>query len=105
MVRLNLGSGDDPRQPGWVHVDLRPEVADVVCDASDLSFVADGEADEVRAFDLIEHFPQARIQDVLAEWWRVLKPGAKLSVRVPNMTRLCEWIANGIHVELAIRNV
>jgi SAM-dependent methyltransferase len=90
IVRVNLGSGDD-RRSGYVNVDLRPEVADVVCDVRTLPW-ADGEVDEILAEDLLEHFPADQTADVLAEWHRVLRQGGLLTVKCPNMYQLARAI-------------
>lgn len=89
-MKLNLGSGGD-RRDGWVNVDLRPEVADVVCDISKLPY-RDGEVDEILASDIAEHFPRQRLADLFAEWRRVLRPDGTLTLRVPNLLRLSEAI-------------
>jgi SAM-dependent methyltransferase len=90
IVRVNLGSGDD-RRSGYVNVDLRPEVADVVCDVRTLPW-ADGEVDEILAEDILEHLPASETADVLAEWARVLRPGGLLTVKCPNMYQLARAI-------------
>jgi SAM-dependent methyltransferase len=86
-VRLNLGSGDD-RRYGYVNVDLRPEVADVVCDVRKLEHWADGTVDGILANDILEHFPADQSRAILTEWHRVLRPNGLLEVRVPNLYRL-----------------
>lgn len=104
MTRLNLMCGDD-RLDGWTNVDLRPECADVVCDASKLEHWADGSCSEVRVIDGIEHYPAFRTADILAEWRRVLEPGGTLTLKVPNMFQLARWIVNDYQVEASIRNI
>jgi ubiquinone/menaquinone biosynthesis C-methylase UbiE len=91
MIRLNLGAGDDRRE-GFISVDLRPEVADVVCDARKLEHWADGTVDEILAEDILEHLPASETADVLAEWARVLRPGGTLTVKVPNLFQLARAI-------------
>jgi SAM-dependent methyltransferase len=101
--RLNLGAGDE-HLDGWVHLDFRSDVSDVVGDAANLPF-ATGSVAEVRAMDLLEHFPQERTQSVLQEWWRVLEPGGSLTLKVPNMLELARWIVANRRTRLVIRNV
>lgn len=95
-MRLNLGSGD-LHLDGYVNVDLREDVADVVCDATDLSRWADGAAFEIKATDLLEHFPASRTDAILAEWARVLCPGGRLILKVPNVEALAEVIVRMSH--------
>jgi SAM-dependent methyltransferase len=110
MIRLNLGAGDD-RRKGFISVDLRPEVADVVCDVRKLEMYADESVDEILADDVLEHFPVDQTTDLLAEWRRVLRPGGRLTVRVPNLYLLCRGIAgcaetrNWARATLLIRNI
>jgi SAM-dependent methyltransferase len=92
-VRLNLGSGDDHRD-GYISVDLREEVADVVCDIRKLEHWADGEVDEILANDVLEHFGADQTRAILAEWHRVLRPGGTLRVRVPNLYMICQLVVS-----------
>jgi glycosyltransferase involved in cell wall biosynthesis len=92
-ARLNLGAGDDRRE-GYFSVDLRPDVADVLADVTRLPF-ADGSMSDLVASDLLEHFPADRTAAVLAEWHRVLAPGGKLTVRVPNLLALAQILVRG----------
>lgn len=91
-VRLNLGSGDD-RRDGYVSVDLREDVADVVCDVRKLEHWGDATVDEILAEDLLEHFPADETVPILEEWARALKPGGALTVKVPNMLALADAIS------------
>lgn len=92
MVRLNLGCGDDRRE-GFVNVDLRSDVADVVCDVRKLEHWADASVDEIVAEDLLEHFPEHETVAILDEWARALRPGGLLTVKVPNLLGLAEAIS------------
>jgi SAM-dependent methyltransferase len=109
-LRLNLGAGDD-RRDGYVSVDLREDVADVVCDVRKLERWADGEVDEILALDLLEHFPATETAAILEEWARVLRPGGTLTVKCPNMLALSHEIVANDHagntrlVGFLIRNV
>ena len=91
-ARLNLGAGDD-RRDGFVSVDLRDDVADVVCDVRKLEHWGDASVDEIVAEDLLEHFPAGETNAILEEWARALRPGGLLTVKVPNMLALSEAIA------------
>ncbi len=103
LVRLNVGAGDD-RRPGFLSVDLRRDVADVVASAHALPF-ADGSVAEVLALDILEHVPSFRTSSLLAEWHRVLAPGGILTCRVPNLEVLGALLAQGHNVEQVIENV
>jgi SAM-dependent methyltransferase len=102
-IRLNIGAGDERRE-GFVSVDLREDVADVVAPADRLPYGDDSVA-EILALDILEHFPAFRTQDVLAEWKRVLEPGGRLTVRVPNLLALSRAIVEDRHPAVIIRNI
>jgi SAM-dependent methyltransferase len=85
-LKLNLGGGD-VNFPDFINVDLREDVADVVADVRLLPY-EDGSVDAIKAFDLLEHFPETETESLLAEWRRVLRHGGKLELRVPNMVAL-----------------
>lgn len=89
-MKLNLGCGDE-RLEGWVQVDLRPDVADVVADVRHLPF-ADASADELLAQDILEHFSVDDTLALLREWCRVLTTDGLLTLRVPNMLALARGI-------------
>jgi SAM-dependent methyltransferase len=101
-LRLNVGAGA-ARVEGWLSVDLRPDVSDVVADARRLPF-PDGAADEILASDVLEHFPLGESYPLLAEWRRVLKPGGLLTLRLPNLLALAQLIVAG-SAERAIVNI
>lgn len=45
----------------------------------------DGSVDEIRASHILEHFTFADSQKALAEWCRVLKPGGRIRLAVPDL--------------------
>jgi glycosyltransferase involved in cell wall biosynthesis len=103
-LRLNLGAGED-RRAGYLSVDLRSDVADILADVTRLPF-ADESAAEIFASDLLEHFPAAKTAQILAEWHRVLAPGGKLTLRVPNLFALAKLLVEQPHTRLnVIRNI
>ena len=86
-LRLNLGCGTDIR-PGYVNVDQRcMHGVDVVADVSRLPYTGNTVA-EIMANDVIEHFPGAQTENILAEWVRVLKPGGILTIQAPDLRAL-----------------
>ena len=76
-----------------IRVDCREEVQpDYRCDIRQLPF-CDGYADVVYSRHALEHFGRWEVEDVLAEWLRVLKPRGELRLIVPNV----KWAAE--HLE------
>lgn len=92
-LKLHIG-GKEPH-PDWKILDIekRPEV-DFVGDAADLSQFADNSIELIYASHILEHFHYGlnnELIQALTEWHRVLQPGGKLLVSVPNLQVLC-WL-------------
>jgi GT2 family glycosyltransferase len=104
LLRLNIGCGTD-RRDGYVNIDLRRDVADIVADAGRLPF-ADGSVGELMAFDLFEHVSEWENPRLLAEWFRVLASGGHLVLRLPNLQLLAAVILqDDVNPDGAVRNV
>lgn len=85
-MRLNLGCGRFPLG-GWINVDRDPDVAcDVRHDLNVIPYPFEpGAADEILASHVLEHLEDPFA--AMAEWARLLRPGATLTVRVPHFSR------------------
>ena len=101
IAGLNLGSRNRAI-PEFFNMDIDPHPGvDIVGDVSDLSRFADASIPAIYASHVIEHFEYHRTLAVLKEWARVLEPGGKLYIAVPDFERavqiygmigLDEWI-------------
>ncbi len=92
-LKLHIG-GKEPH-PDWKILDVeeRPEV-DYICDASSLDIFSDESVDVIYASHVLEHFYyniEHELVRTLNEWHRVLKPGGKLLISVPDLQILC-WL-------------
>ena len=92
-LKLHIG-GKEPH-PDWKILDIeaRPEV-DFVGDAASLSQFADGSVAAIYASHVLEHFYYGLNNELiltLTEWHRVLQPGGKLYISVPDLRTLC-WL-------------
>lgn len=92
-IKLHIG-GKEPH-PDWKILDIesRPEV-DYVANASDLSQFQTNSIEAIYASHVLEHFyfgVNNELINTLKEWRRVLKPGGKLLVSVPDLKVLC-WL-------------
>jgi predicted SAM-dependent methyltransferase len=90
---LHIG-GKEPH-PEWNILDIepRPEV-DYVGNAADLSQFENDSVDAIYASHVLEHFHHTlngELINTLSEWHRVLKPGGKLLISVPDLKTLC-WL-------------
>jgi ubiquinone/menaquinone biosynthesis C-methylase UbiE len=84
MSKLYLGCGGI-RKNGWINIDVDPSVfPDVVSPAEDLAAFGAASVEVIESHHLFEHFlfPQAMV--ALTEWFRVLKPGGRLFIELPN---------------------
>lgn len=86
-MRLNLGCSDRPT-PGWVNVDIVPP-CDQVADLSLTWPWEDSTVDAVLAEDIIEHI--ADKIHFMNELWRVMKPGAVVTIVTPEATGPGYW--------------
>lgn len=82
-MKLHLGCGQR-HIPGFVHVDLlRAPHVDIVGPVEKLPFPA-ASASLIYASHVLEHFGRFEYKQVLAEWFRVLKPAGILRLAVPD---------------------
>lgn len=97
IIRLNLGCGPK-KWPGFIGVDLANNWSDiepdVVADVTQTLPFEDGYADQVHAYHLLEHLDRWKVQDILKEWIRVLKPGGLLVLEMPCFDKICSYIAH-----------
>jgi predicted SAM-dependent methyltransferase len=88
-IRLHVG-GKEAKE-GWKILDpvARAET-DIVGTAQDLSFLADESCAEIYASHVLEHLGyDGELQATLKGFHRVLEPGGRLRISVPDMDTLC----------------
>ncbi len=84
VLRLNIGSRKT-RILGYHNMDVRVgQDVDVLGDMADLKCFASNSLEEIRASNCLEHAPLPTQIEVLREWHRVLEPGGKLWLSVPD---------------------
>jgi len=91
-VKLNLGCGPY-KMTGYINIDLYDKGADMQLDVRDLSYFKTGSVDEVFSSHLLEHFSPYHVMALLREWNRVLKPGGKLILELPDIEECCRAYA------------
>lgn len=87
-IRLNLGSGGIEYE-GYLSVDKYDGRANILMDITKLDF-EDGTVTELLASHVFEHLNPYHALDILKDWHRVLKPGGKLIMEMPDLERLCK---------------
>jgi len=80
IIKLNIGAGDT-QIDGFTPIDRK-----FGQEAYPLNY-EDNTVDEIRASHILEHFSFAEASQALAEWVRVLKPGGKLRIAVPDVDK------------------
>lgn len=100
-LKLNLGCGNKILE-GYVNVDIVDErnskQPDVSCDVRDLGeHFEDDVANEVLAVHVLEHFLPWEVNSVLLEWKRVLKPGGRIIIEVPDLMKAIFHLLSAPH--------
>jgi SAM-dependent methyltransferase len=96
-VRIELGSGPHG-EPGFFHIDaVETGNVDLQADIRQLDFLESESVDEIYSAHAVEHISYTEIGDVLKEWHRVLKPGGKITIKMPDLDFLCRAYVEGVH--------
>ena len=107
MKKLEIGSGNKPSD-GYLHFDIREvEGTDIAGDARELPF-EDNSFEEILSRFFLEHVHRSDAKKALKEMVRVLVPGGRLEIVVPNLGYFCklfieetgqkkEWALNKIY--------
>ncbi len=88
LTKLNLGCGDTILD-GYLNADLYNPKAQVKADALQLPFPNE-RFDELYACHIFEHLNPYKVGEILLEWKRVIKPGGKLIMEMPDILELCK---------------
>lgn len=91
-MRLNIFCGDK-HWPGFVNVDSYGD-PDVLSDCRVLPFGNDY-ADEIHCIHGLEHIPRMQLENMLVDWHRAMKQGAKLVIEVPCLDKMAALIVAG----------
>jgi len=87
-IKLNVGSGG-VEVPGYISVDKYDTRANILMDVFDLE-LSENSVEEILASHLFEHVNPYNSVDLLKKWLKVLKPGGKLIMEMPNIEELCK---------------
>lgn len=92
---VNLGAGAE-YNPHEIDVDLRGgENIDFRCDIRKLPEDWGMQFDIVKSNHVLEHFPYTQTEEILKEWYRLLKPGGKILLNVPDMQSVAQYLLDG----------
>ena len=84
MLKLDIGSGYS-KKPGYTRLDIDPDCCPDILSQADKLPIDNDVYDEVYAAHILEHFDPEETFGVLREWYRVLKVGGILVVKVPDI--------------------
>ena len=88
---MKLHIGGIEKKEGWSILNIqKKEGVDFVGDISNLSQFKDNSVNEIYASHVLEHVPQKKIKITLQGINRILIPGGKFYVSVPDMDILCK---------------
>lgn len=97
---LNLGCGGKIH-PDWVNVDMAPRVAGVqACDLRRGIPFPDNTFEVVYHSQVLEHIPPEEASFFMGECLRVLRPGGRIRVVVPDLESLVEAYRTWLHRNL-----
>jgi len=87
-----LHIGGQVKTDGWEVLNAMPGPnVDYICNANKLTQFADNTFAEIYASHVVEHFDyQEELTDTLREWNRVLKPGGRVYISVPDLDVLAK---------------
>jgi SAM-dependent methyltransferase len=91
---LEIGPGDT-RISGFETLNiLGGNHVDYVCDASRKLPFGDDTFEIIYASHILEHIPWFKIEEVLREWARILRPGGSLEIWVPDGLKICKALVD-----------
>jgi len=103
QMQRKLHIGGMIKAAGWEIFNAVPEPdVDHLGDARDLSQFPDSTFTDIYASHVVEHLDYAKSEllDALKEWRRVLVPGGKVYVSVPNMDVLCRLFLDRVKLNV-----
>lgn len=90
-MKLDIGCGDFKRE-GFTGVDPFVET-DIQADMWAIP-LPDSSVDEIYSSHSLEHISKFQVVPTLTEWKRLIKPGGKIEIQVPDLVWCCEqWLA------------
>src|SRR3990167_130226 len=97
-VKLYLGNGYE-YWDGFVNIDMNPSCAksDLYMDCTRLPDIEDNSVDEIHTYHTIEHVGHRNLVSMFIEWRRVLKPGGKIVLEMPNLAACIDQFAKIRH--------
>lgn len=100
-MKLHLGCGKKNLGKDWKHIDIQKfEHIDFQMDIRKLDIFENNSIDEIYSCHVLEHFPRNELENILSEWYRVLKVGGILRIAVPDFESVCKLYNCGIGIDI-----
>src|SRR2546423_1722268 len=88
LLGINVGCGHFPMRPPWLNVDSDPSTPAHLHESWPPITLTDNVVDDIYAGHFLEHLSKEDGAFFLRECYRVLKPGGRLGVLVPDMQQI-----------------
>ena len=96
-MKVEIGAGETPHPDYDIHLDLLPLPDIEVISRVDRLPFRTASLDGLRANHVLEHQSYELLEPTVAEWARVLRPGARLDIGVPDARFIAEqWVRGEI---------
>jgi predicted SAM-dependent methyltransferase len=94
-IRMKLHIGGEEVKTDWkiLNISNKPGV-DYIGDISNLSQFTDNSFEEIYASHVVEHVPQSKVLEMFQGIHRILQPGGKFYISVPDLDVLCHTFIN-----------
>ena len=94
-MQIEFGGGEHPRKPNYKQVDIRklPKI-DFVCNAWEIdTLVPKNSVSDVYSRHFFEHLTFHQGSLTLKSWFKILKPGGRVEMILPNMMfHIKQWL-------------
>jgi predicted SAM-dependent methyltransferase len=92
-MNLDIGAGQQKRDETYQSVDIA-EGADIKAPMWDIP-VEDASVENLYSSHALEHVEMVKVPETLKEWFRIMKPGARGEVIVPNFDYVARYWLTG----------
>lgn len=95
-IRLHIGCGSRLFD-GYINIDgeyLSGTPGVIIHDITRPFSLPDNSVDEILSVHVIEHIMRDRVQEMMRDWLRVLKPGGFVAVEWPDFLKMCQEVVN-----------
>ena len=93
-MNIEFGGGENPRKKEYTQVDVRKiREDDIVCNAWEVEkHIQPNTVDNIYSRHFFEHLTHTQAQRTLDAWYNICRPGAEITMLVPNMNlHLWQW--------------